>query len=62
MGGPPRQLLELKTGPKRLPPHHWILVKPFPFLLRFLFCVEPLGPMNVFDAALFLFQEHSYGS
>jgi hypothetical protein len=28
------------------------LVKTFSFLLRFLLCLEPLGDMNVLDAAL----------
>jgi len=35
-----------------VPPHLWILVKPFPFLLRFQSCVKPLGDVNVLDDAL----------
>ena len=45
-------LLSGETDPERLSPHLWILVKPFPFFLGFLLRLEPLGDMNVLDAAL----------
>ena len=44
-------LLSDETDAERLPPHLWILVKPFSLLLRFQFRVEPFGDMNVLDAA-----------